>query len=571
MKPEEICKNEDRDLEQISCTDLLTHADLKDSANPSSSSIFAVLASIVILLLNVISDFSSKIQRMMTVIKKIRLKYSELIQKNRKLVEEVEDYKEKIRELTERLNKDSTNSSKPPSSDGYKKKKKKKKSNSLRKKGEKRPGGQIGHKGHHMEMPPGEHKDCDHLPEKCKTCKFLEKCKKTGVLKQKHETRHVVDVNIELIITDHHVYDRNGCPQGCCDTETDFPEDVRGYIQYGPSFSVLAGLLNNYAAVGYDKMSVLIGNLTGTTISQGTLNSMVKKTAALVRDVVEKDIKFGLIESELLHADETMIRINGENYWVHSACNQDYVHLSVSKHRGREGMDEAGILPHFKSDGTIRTLVTDCFSSYFKLVEENHLQHGLCNAHGLRDMIGVEQNNPDTVWPILFQSFLLHVKNLKEQAIEEGKKCFSPEELASINKGYDTILNWALKNETPIELEQKVQSDTDKPPSEKQKKRKKHTSAENLLIRLIKRKERILLFAYDFNTPFDNNIAERSLRNLKVKVKVIGCFRTEEGAGNYVTITSYLSTARQNGITAFKALTEAYKGHPEIIFANEIS
>ena len=117
MKPEEVCKNEDRDLEQISCTDLLTHADLKDSANPSSSSIFAVLASIVILLLNVISDFSSKIQRMMTVIKKIRLKYSELIQKNRKLVEEVEDYKEKIRELTERLNKDSTNSSKPPSSD----------------------------------------------------------------------------------------------------------------------------------------------------------------------------------------------------------------------------------------------------------------------------------------------------------------------------------------------------------------------------------------------------------------------------------------------------------------------
>lgn len=567
MKPEEICKNENRDLGQISSSDLLNQEDLKDSDMPRSSSISSVLASLVILLLNLISDFSFKIQRMMAVIKRIRHKQSELIQKNRKLEEEMEDYKEKIRELTERLNKDSTNSSKPPSSDGYKKKKK---SRSLRHKGERQPGGQFGHKGHHMEMPPGEHKDCDHLPEKCKNCKFLENCKKSGVLKQKNETRHVVDIKMDVEIKDHHVYERNGCPQGFCDTETDFPKDVRGYIQYGSSFSVLAGLLNNYAAVGYDKMSVLIGNLTGTSISPGTLNSMVKRTAALVRGVVEKDIKFGLIESELIHADETMIRINGENYWVHSACNQDYVHLSVSKHRGREGMDEAGILPNFKSDGTIRTIVTDCFSPYFKLVEENHLQHGLCNSHGLRDMIGVEQNYPDLGWPVVFKMFLLHIKNLRDKAIQEGKTCFSPEEIACISKGYDTILNWALENETKIENDPQTQSDTDKPPSRKRKKRKKHTSAENLLIRLIKRKDRILLFAYDFNTPFDNNIAERSLRNLKVKVKVIGCFRSEEGAGNYVTITSYLSTARQNGITAFKALTEAYNGHPEIIFANEI-
>lgn len=70
----------------------------------------------------------------------------------------------------------------------------------------------------------------------------------------------------------------------------------------------------------------------------------------------------------------------------------------------------------------------------------------------------------------------------------------------------------------------------------------------------------------DFTVPFDNNLAERDLRNIKTKIKVSGCFRTTDGAENYLKIMSYIGTAKMNGINAVKALKAAFDGTPDIIF-----
>lgn len=71
----------------------------------------------------------------------------------------------------------------------------------------------------------------------------------------------------------------------------------------------------------------------------------------------------------------------------------------------------------------------------------------------------------------------------------------------------------------------------------------------------------ILLFARDWQVPFTNNEAERTIRFSKVKQKVSGCFRTKEGADDYMKIMSFLSTARKQGVTWFHAVQEAMNGN----------
>ena len=91
-------------------------------------------------------------------------------------------------------------------------------------------------------------------------------------------------------------------------------------------------------------------------------------------------------------------------------------------------------------------------------------------------------------------------------------------------------------------------------------------TAINLICRLYNYKESVCLFIKNLCVPFDNNQVERDLRMVKVKTKVSGCFRNEEGAQEYLTIMSYIGSARKHGINAFTAIREALNGTPDIIF-----
>ena len=86
--------------------------------------------------------------------------------------------------------------------------------------------------------------------------------------------------------------------------------------------------------------------------------------------------------------------------------------------------------------------------------------------------------------------------------------------------------------------------------------------ARNLPRRLDRRKEEVLRFLSDPSVPFDNNLAERDLRMVKLRQKVSGCFRTGEGARRSCRIRSYVSTARKQGHGVLQALEGACRGVP---------
>lgn len=61
--------------------------------------------------------------------------------------------------------------------------------------------------------------------------------------------------------------------------------------------------------------------------------------------------------------------------------------------------------------------------------------------------------------------------------------------------------------------------------------------------------------------PFANTEAERTIRFSKVKQKVAGCFRTIEGAEEYASIMSYISTARKQGMAYLDSVKQALSGN----------
>lgn len=100
------------------------------------------------------------------------------------------------------------------------------------------------------------------------------------------------------------------------------------------------------------------------------------------------------------------------------------------------------------------------------------------------------------------------------------------------------------------------------------RKRIKQSKERNLLERLTEYESAVLAFAFHEEVPFTNNIAEQSVRCSKVKQKVSGCFRLEDGAKRYARIESFIQTARKQKHNVFLQLKYALQGHTFLTHPN---
>lgn len=453
----------------------------------------------------------------------------------------IAELRQTVSELKEQVDKNSKNSSKPPSSDGLKKLPVNK-DRSLRGKSGKKQGGQEGHGGVYLSVVKDPDEVVTHMHCDCEHCSHRAECLATANVK---ERRYDVDAEVHVKVTEHQQIQIAACPLHGGERKGQFPEEIKSLVQYGKNLQALVVAFNTVGAVSINRTHEILSSVFNIPLATGTIKNMVSRFAGSVAGTCER-IRETVTGLGLIHCDETGSRVDGKTRWVHVASDQSYTYLTLSSKRGQIGMEEGNVLPHFKG-----IIVHDCWGSYWKYP---NVTHAVCGAHLLRELNGVIENHPDQTWAPRFKELLLRMKKTKDKAVAKDKESLSYYYLHKFDQEYDDILRKA-NEENPL---------PDKTPNKRG--RQKKTKVQNLISRLERYKASVCLFTQNFNVPFDNNQAERDIRMVKVKTKVSGCFRSEDGAKEYLTIMSYVGTAKKHGINAFEAIKSALYGNPEVIF-----
>jgi len=450
------------------------------------------------------------------------------------LQDQLAELSRRVQQLEDQVAKQSRNSSKPPSSDGLAKPK----TRSLRRSKGRKPGGQAGHPGHTLEMKANpEHVEV-HEMNQCPHCdRDL-----SLVAASDWKRRQVYDVPpMQIEVTEHQAAIK--CCPGCGErVQAPFPAHVTQPVQYGPRLKAQASYLNTYHFVPIARTCELLGDFYGHTPAWAFVADANQAVAAGCEPALA-EIQEQLLQAPVAHFDESGLRIAGQLQWLHSASTEWLTFFALHPKRGQEAMRAIGLLPRFTG-----WALHDHWASYLAFEQ---CDHAFCNAHHLRELQFITDQYAQP-WADEMAHLLCE---LKAEVADTASHAHSltPDRLAHYEAAYDAILQRGFKANPPPE----------NPPTKKRG-RPKQLPPKNLLDRLDKHRSGVLAFMADFDVPFDNNLAERDIRMIKVKQKVSGAFRTRSGAQTFCDIRSYISTVRKQGGTVIAALQDALAGQPFI-------
>jgi transposase len=438
----------------------------------------------------------------------------------------------RVSELEARLSKDSHNSSKPPASDGLGGPKRKPKS--LRQQSGAPSGGQPGHPGSTLCLSDKPDDVVAHSPSACSGCgASLADAPSAGFAR-----RQVHDLPpLSLRITEHQSHCKV-CPACQNLNRAAFPAHVPQVAQYGPRIKALCVYLQQYHMIPFRRTQEILSDLLGCSLCEGTLANCIS-TCHERLSAVETAIKQAVAGASVGHFDETGIRIEKRLNWLHSASTASLTFLATHAKRGKEAMDAIGVLPRFQG-----TAVHDAYASYFGYA----CSHSLCNAHLLRELTFFSEQMRQP-WAEKMAALLLSGKTAIDAAKAQGQSHLPTDFLNRFETQYQALVKEGLS------------ANPKAPPSGKRG-RTKQSPARNLLNRLDQHNGAVLAFMHHFAVPFDNNLAERDIRMVKVRQKISGCFRSSDFAVMFCRIRGYISTLRKQAIPVFEALQSVFDACP---------
>lgn len=393
---------------------------------------------------------------------------------------------------------------------------------SLRVKTGRKPGGQPGHEGTTLQIKAVPDETVNYIPQYCNDCG--EDLQQTAaVLEQSRQ--EVIIPPIQARYVEHRCYSKvcSQCGKVCTGA---LPAHFTAPIQYGGSVGALVSYLSVYQYIPYHRMKVLLKDLFCLPVSEGSIDNLLERTAQKALPFYNT-IQQKIQQSPVVGSDETGASYGGKKGWFHTWQTKGLTFIAASLNRGYATIEQ-----YFPGGFPVSVYVSDCWAAQLKVAA---FLHQLCTAHLLRELRNFEEAL-SCKWSMAMKQLLLDAIALKKQ--------LTPQDYL---QPPDTVLQLEER------LTQQLQSD--------------HSTAHNkvkaFIKRMIKNKHSILTFLYYAKVPPDNNASEQAIRNVKVKTKISGQFRSERGASRFAILRSVIDTTIKNTQHVFESLTLLVNFEPE--------
>jgi len=453
-------------------------------------------------------NYKEEIQSLRAIIDDLKLIVADLRKENESLRKENELLRKEILYL--KIGSNSRNSSMPPSTDIFKGLVQ----NPNRIKTGKAIGGQKGRDGNNLMFQTEIDQTQYHKKSHCDECGHdLNQIGATEGIKGQ-----IIDIPIIKPIVIEHISMVAICPHCSNKNKGQLPGTLDYcHVQYGARLKDLIVYLSvrNYLPV--KRIAEFIHTAYGIKVSDGFIIDCLTNKAEAVKEVYQEFLN-QIKQDTVVGSDETGFKIKAEKAWMWLWRTQKHVYFKPSLKRDYKTIEEvmgAEIKHKF-------VLVTDRYPAQLKT---NCMTHQVCLAHLIRECVNLNEKT-GSAW-------VLKLKKIFKEIVKLSK----PESIKikardNIVKRLDQILNQALT--------------------------KSHEKVKTLRVKLLKIKDYITTCLYYPDVPAENNFCERSIRNVKLKLKVSTNLRSMQGAESYAIIRSIIDTSILQGKNVWTALQNPY-------------